>query len=293
MEEKELIKQTEKTFESIKHIDENGVEFWYARELMLALGYSGWDKFKKVIQKAIIACENSEILAGECFRQLGKTSAMPNGGEKYMADYDYMLTRYACYLIAQNGSPRKKQVALAQTYFAVQTRKQEITEEEYKKLPEDERRMYNRKIVKDRNKVLYAAAQNAGVINYGKFTNFGYKGLYNNETEADIHRRKGLKEKESILDYMGSEELGANIFRITQTEAKLRNDKVNNEDDACITHYTVGKTVRKAIEELGGTMPEKLPTPEKSIKQLEKEEREEKRKLRALNKLNPKKKLKK
>ena len=117
--------------------------------------------------------------------------------------------------------------------------------------------------------------------------------MYNGETEKDIHKRKGLNEKESILDYMGSEELGANIFRITQTEAKLRNDKVNNEDDACITHYTVGKTVRKAIEELGGTMPEKLPTPEKSIQQLEKEEREEKRKLKALNKLAPKKKLKK
>ena len=292
MEENKLIKQTEQTFESIKHIDENGVEFWYARELMITLEYTKWGNFKSVIIKAIQSCENSNINAFDHFAEVGKTVPMPSGARPKIIE-DFKLTRYACYLIAQNGSPTKKQVALAQTYFAVQTRKQEITEEEYKKLPEDERRKYNRKIVKDRNTILYAAAQEAGVTNYGKFTNYGYKGLYNGETENDIHRRKGLKEKESILDYMGSEELGANIFRITQTEAKLRNDKVNNEDDACITHYTVGKTVRKAIEELGGTMPENLPTPEKSIQQLGKEEREEKRKLKALNKLAPKKKLKK
>lgn len=292
MEENKLIKQTEQTFESIKHIDENGVEFWYARELMITLEYTKWGNFKNVIIKAIQSCKNSNINAFDHFAEVGKTVPMPSGARPKIIE-DFKLTRYACYLIAQNGSPTKKQVALAQTYFAVQTRKQEITEEEYKKLPEDERRKYNRKIVKDRNTILYAAAQEAGVTHYGKFTNYGYKGLYNGETENDIHRRKGLKEKESILDYMGSEELGANIFRITQTEAKLRNDKVNNEDDACITHYTVGKTVRKAIEELGGTMPENLPTPEKSIQQLEKEEREEKRKLKALNKLAPKKKLKK
>lgn len=291
MEENKIIKQTEQTFESIKHIDENGVEFWYARELMEALGYKKWGNFKNVIIKAMIACENSKISTKDCFADVGKSIISGKGKEDIIEDY--MLTRYACYLIAQNGDPRKKAIALAQTYFAVQTRKQEITEEEYKKLPEDERRKYSRKIVKDRNKILYAVAQSAGVINYGKFTNYGYKGLYNGETEKDIHKRKGLKEKESILDYMGSEELGANIFRITQTEAKLRNDNIDNEDDACLTHYTVGKTVRKAIEELGGTMPENLPTPEKSIKQLEKEERAEKRKLKALNKLAPKKKLKK
>lgn len=290
MEENELIKQTEKTFESIKHIDENGVEFWYARELMETLEYKKWGNFKNVILKAMIACENSEISTKDCFADVGKSIISGKGKEDIIEDYK--LTRYACYLIAQNGDPRKKVIALAQTYFAVQTRKQEITEEEYKKLPEDERRLYNRKLVKDRNKVLYAAAQSAGVNNYGKFTNFGYKGLYNNETEADIHRRKGLRPNESILDYMGSEELGANIFRITQTEAKLRNDNVNNEDDACITHYTVGKTVRKAIEELGGTMPENLPTPEKSVQQLEKEQRQEKKRLRALNKISKPKKLK-
>lgn len=292
MEENKLIEQTEQTFESIRHIDENGVEFWYARELMITLEYTKWGNFKNVIIKAIQSCENSNMNAFDHFAEVGKTVPMPSGAKPKIIE-DFRLTRYACYLIAQNGSPTKKQIALAQTYFAVQTRKQEITEEEYKKLPEDERRKYNRKIVKDRNTILYAAAQEAGVANYGKFTNYGYKGLYNGETEDDIHRRKGLKEKESILDYMGSEELGANIFRITQTEAKLRNDKVNNEYDACITHYTVGKTVRKAIEELGGTMPENLPTPEKSIQQLEKEEREEKRKLKILNKLATRKKFKK
>ena len=288
MEENKLIKETEKTFESIKHVDENGVEFWYARELMIVLEYKQWRRFEQVIERAKEACKNSNISIDDHFADVGK---IVRAGATNKDIGDIKLTRYACYLIAQNGDSRKKAIALAQTYFAVQTRKQEITEEEYKKLPEDERRLYNRKLVKDRNKVLYAAAQNAGVTNYGKFTNFGYKGLYNNETEADIHRRKGLKPNESILDYMGSEELGANIFRITQTEAKLRNDNVNNEDDACITHYTVGKTVRKAIEELGGTMPENLPTPEKSIKQLEKEERQEEKRRKALNNLSSKPKL--
>ena len=288
MEENKLIKETEKTFESIKHVDENRVEFWYARELMIVLEYKQWRRFEQVIERAKEACKNSNISIDDHFADVGK---IVRAGATNKDIGDIKLTRYACYLIAQNGDSRKKAIALAQTYFAVQTRKQEITEEEYKKLPEDERRLYNRKLVKDRNKVLYAAAQNAGVTNYGKFTNFGYKGLYNNETEADIHRRKGLKPNESILDYMGSEELGANIFRITQTEAKLRNDNVNNEDDACITHYTVGKTVRKAIEELGGTMPENLPTPEKSIKQLEKEERQEEKRRKALNNLSSKPKL--
>lgn len=273
MSENELILRTEKTFEDIKHVDENGNEYWYARELMLALGYKDWSKFKNVIQKAITACENSEIVAGECFRQLAKTSQMPNGGEKYIVDYDYELNRYACYLIAQNGSSSKKQVALAQTYFAVKTRERELTEQEYLELSEDDKRIYDRNLAKKRNRALSDIAQQSGVQNFGKFNNAGYLGLYN-ETAQQIKSRKGLSKRDEILDFMGSEELGANIFRITQTEAKLKKVKTNNEDLACATHNIVGKAVRRTIWEIGGTMPEDLPTPEKSVKELEKEKKE-------------------
>ena len=154
----------------------------------------------------------------------------------------------------------------------MQTRKQEITELEYSKLSEDEKRLYTRILVNNKNKYLFKTAREAGVENFGKFNNYGYKGLYNGETAKQIAKRKNIKENEDILDYMGSEELGANLFRITQTEAKLKKDNIDNEDDACLTHYNVGRTVRKAIEELGGNMPETLPTPEKSIKELEKDE---------------------
>ena len=269
MEENGLIRQTEKTFEQLKHIDENGVEFWYARELMVALGYKDWRYFDNVIEKSKIACENSNISIVEHFVVDNKTSPMPNGGSKIIKDYK--LTRYACYLIAQNANPRLKVVALAQTYFAVRTRQQELTEEEYKALSEDERRLYNRKVIKDRNRYLFDTAKASGVKDYAKFNNAGYKGLYNGETAEAIAKRKGLKNGQPILDYMGSAELGANIFRITQTDALLKDNKVNNETEACNTHNKVGKAVRKAIEEVGGTMPEKLPTPEKSIKELEKE----------------------
>ncbi len=274
MSESGLIEQTEKTFEDIKHIDENGNEYWYARELMLSLGYSSWDKFKNVIEKGKISCENSESLYTEHFSLVGKTLDLPNGATKYIEDYDYKLTRYACYLITQNGSPRKKQIALAQTYFAVKTRQQELTEEQYKQLSEDEKRLYNRVVVKNRNKYLFDTAKASGVKDYAKFNNSGYKGLYNGETAEVIAKRKGIDpKKQSILDYMDSAELGANIFRITQTDELLKRNNVNNENDACFTHNRVGKAVRKAIEEVGGTMPEDLPTPEKSIKELEKEKK--------------------
>lgn len=273
MGENELIRQTEKTFEDIKHIDENGIEFWYARELMVALGYSSWDKFKNnVIEKSKITCNNSGIPVDEHFSLMGKSLNLPNGATNYIADYDYKLTRYACYIIAQNGSPRKKQVALAQTYFAVKTRQQELTEEEYLRLSEDDRRIYDRNLARKRNNALANIAQQRGVENFGKFHNAGYLGLYN-ETAQQIKDRKGLNKKDDILDFMGSEELGANIFRITQTEAKLKKTNINNEDLACATHNYVGKAVRRTIAELGGTMPENLPTPEKSIKQLEKEKK--------------------
>ncbi len=184
---------------------------------------------------------------------------------------DYKLSRYACYLIVQNANPKYKAVALGQTYFAVQTRKMELTEEEYSKLSEDEKRLYRRKQTRDGNRVLYKIAREKGVKNFDRFTNAGYKGLYNGETANDIAKRKGLRYREDILDNIGSALLGANIFRITQTEALLEKQEVPNENIATNTHYIVGKAVRETIEKLGGTMPEDLPTPSKSIKQLEKD----------------------
>lgn len=274
MSENELILKTERTFEEIKHIDEEGNEYWYARELMLSLGYTKWGNFKGVISKAIQSCENSNMSVIDHFAEVGKTVPMPSGAKPKIIE-EYKLSRYACYLIAQNGSPTKKQIALAQTYFAVKTRERELTEEQYQKLSEDERRLYNRITVKNRNKYLFDTAKASGVKDYAKFNNAGYKGLYNGETAEDIAKRKGLNEKQAILDYMNSEELGANIFRITQTDALLKSNKVDTEKEACITHNKVGKAVRETIKKLGGTMPENLPTPEKSIKELEKEKKKE------------------
>ena len=263
------IDKNNKSFEDIKHIDENGVEFWYARELMPILQYSNWQNFEKIIDKAKISCENSGISVFEHFIDVNKTIKMPKGAEKTILDYE--LTRYACYLIAQNGDSRKKVIALAQTYFAVQTRKQELTEKEYSMLTEDEKRFYQRNLTRKGNYSLNQAAKNAGVKNFDKFHNSGYKGLYNGETADDIAKRKGLRYREDILDNMGSEELAANLFRITQTESRLKKNNIKTEKEANSTHYEVGKKVRKAIADIGGTMPEDLPTPKKSLKQLEKE----------------------
>ena len=265
----EELEKNNKTFENIKHIDEFGVEFWYARELMNVLQYSNWQNFEKIIDKAKISCENSNISAFEHFIDVNKTIKMPKGAEKKISDYK--LSRYACYLIAQNGDSRKKVIALAQTYFAIQTRKQELIEQEYSMLTEDEKRFYQRDLTRKGNYSLNQAAKNAGVKNFDKFHNSGYKGLYNGETADDIAKRKGLRYREDILDNMGSEELAANLFRITQTESRLKRDKVDTENKANKTHYEVGAKIRKTIKELGGTMPENLPTPKKSLKQLEKE----------------------
>ena len=184
---------------------------------------------------------------------------------------DYKLSRYACYLIVQNANPKYETVALGQTYFAIQTRKVELTEEEYGRLTEDEKRLYRRRQTRDGNKILYKIAKEKGVKNFDKFTNAGYKGLYNGETANDIAKRKGLRYREDILDNMGSEELADNIFRIAQTDAKLKRDNVDNEYTANSVHYEVGKEVRKSIKRLGGTMPENLPTPDRSLKELEKD----------------------
>ena len=267
----DLINRTEKDFESIKHIDENGIEFWYARELMLVLEYKQWRRFEQVIERAKEACKNSNISIDDHFADVGK---IVKAGAANKDIGDIKLTRYACYLIAQNGDSRKKAIALAQTYFAVQTRKQEITRQEYEQLSEDEKRLYTRQNVKDKNKYLFDTAKLAGVKNYGKFNNYGYRGLYNGETAKDIANRKGISDKEDILDYMSSTELAANLFRITQTDEVLKNKNINSEDDACITHHKVGQAVRQTIKKIGGTMPEDLPTPTKSAKQIEKEKNE-------------------
>lgn len=257
------------SFEDIKHIDENGIEFWYARELQKVLDYKEWRKFENVIQKAIMACKNTGIIEAEHFVGTDKLSKRANNAEVLIKDYK--LTRYACYLIAQNGDSRKKVIALAQTYFAIQTRKQEIIEKEYSLLTEDEKRFYQRNLTRKGNYSLNQTAKNAGVKNFDKFHNSGYKGLYNGETADDIAKRKGLRYREDILDNMGSEELAANLFRITQTESKLKRDNISTEKEANKTHYNIGKNIREVIAKNGGTMPENLPTPEKSLKQLEKE----------------------
>ncbi len=238
---------TNKTFEDIKHIDENGIEFWYARELMKVLSYKDWRYFDAVIEKAKIACQNSEVTDVDHFVVDNKMVEIGSGAKREQKDYK--LTRYACYLIAQNANPRLKIVALAQTYFAIQTRKQEISEKEYSSLTEDEKRFYQRNLTKKGNYSLNQTAKNAGVKNFDKFHNAGYKGLYNGETADDIAKRKGLRYREDILDNMGSEELAANLFRITQTESRLKRDKVDTEKKACDTHNKIGKIVRKAIKE--------------------------------------------
>ena len=268
----EIKKYTEKIFEDIKHIDESGKEYWEARELQKALEYKEWRKFLGVIEKAIISCNNSTFKVSDHFVQSDKMVEIGSGAKRKQDDYK--LSRYACYLIVQNADSKKKIVALGQTYFAVQTRKQELLEKEYADLTEDEKRFYQRNLTKKGNYSLNITARNAGVKNFDKFHNSGYKGLYNGETAGEIAKRKNLRYREDILDNMGSEELSTNLFRITQTEAKLKNDKINTQKGANTVHYEVGKEIRNTIEKLGGTMPENLPTPEKSLKELEKENKE-------------------
>lgn len=259
-------------FEDIKHTTDEGVEFWYARELAAVLEYVQWRNFAKVIDKAMLACKNSGFAVLDHFADVSKTIPMPKGASKTVPDY--MLSRYACYLIVQNGDPRKEPIALGQTYFAIQTRRQEIADA-FNQLDEDSKRLVIRGEVRSWNSMLADAAHRAGIteqVEYAEFQNAGYMGLYGGLKVADIHERKGLAPDQKILDHMGSEELGANLFRITQTEAKMRRDNPQGLDEASGIHYTVGKEVREAIEKIGGTMPEDLPTPEKSISQVEREQ---------------------
>lgn len=267
-------KYSEKIFEDIKHYTEDGIEFWYARELQGVLEYKEWRNFLKVIDKAKDACKNAQQSVFECFVDVNKTSPMPNGGVKEIDDM--MLSRYACYLIVMNGNPRKEVIALGQTYFAVKTRQQELIEN-YDELSEDQKRLAIRNEMREHNKKLVEATKDAGVetnLDYAIFQNYGYQGLYGGLKAKDIHELKGLKKNQHILDHMDYEELAANLFRATQTEAKLRRDHVQGKDNANQTHFEVGSKVRQTIAELGGTMPEDLPTPEKSIKQIEKEQKQ-------------------
>ena len=266
---KELLNIDTTIFENIKHIDKIGNEYWKARELMLVLGYCKWGNFKKVIEKAQISCRVSGNNVCDCFADVGKS--IISGKGKVDVIEDYHLNRYACYLIVQNADPRKNEIALGQTYFAIQTRKQELSEKEYNVLTEDEKRLYRRNQAKKGNYNLNKTAVNSGVKDLASFHNAGYKGLYNGETANDIFKRKKLRYREDILDNMGSEQLADNIFRIAQTDAKLKRDNVDNEYTASFIHYEVGKEIRDSIKRLGGTMPEDLPTPERSLKELEKE----------------------
>lgn len=260
-------------FEQIKHIRDDGSEYWSARELAIALEYTQWRNFSNVISRAMIACENSGHNVSDDFAEVSK---IVEAGATSKPKLDYELSRYACYLIVQNGDPRKEVIALGQTYFAIQTYRQELADH-YNQLDEDRRRLVVRGDIKQWNQLLAETAHDAGVITneeFAIFQNAGYMGLYGGLDVDDIHDRKGLSVSQKILDYMGSTELIANLFRISQTEEKLRKDHIQGAEKATSTHYNVGREVRKAIEKIGGTMPEDLPTPEKSIQQIEKEQME-------------------
>ena len=267
----DLIKYSEKTFEDIKHINEYGEEFWYARELQVVLEYAKWENFSNVINKAKEACSNSGFPTEDHFPDVRKMVGIGSGAERQIDDI--MLSRYACYLIVMNGDPKKEVIAIGQTYFAVKTRQQEMIED-FDRLTEEQRRLAIRNEMIKHNKLLADAANKAGVVaplDYAIFQNYGYKGLYGGMDMKAIHKHKGLKKSQKILDHMGSTELAANLFRATQTEEKLRRENIQGKENANRTHYEVGAKVRKTIAELGGTMPEDLPTPEKSIQQIERE----------------------
>lgn len=267
----DIQKYSEKIFEDIKHFTNENVEFWYARELQVVLEYTQWRNFNQVIEKAKVACENSGINVSDHFADISKMVKIGSGTMRKIDDI--ILSRYACYLIVQNGDPRKDVIALGQSYFATKTREQEL-QDDYEQLTEEQKRLAIRNEMVSHNKSLAEAAQMAGISHpkeYAIFQNKGYQGLYGGLGVKGIHAKKGLKKSQKILDHMGSTELAANLFRATQTDEKLRRENITGKENANRTHYEVGKKVRQTIKELGGTMPEDLPTPKKSVKQIEKE----------------------
>ena len=275
----ELVKYSEQTFESIKHVNEYGEEYWLARELQPVLEYAQWRRFSDAIERAKLACKNSGFAVEDHFADVGKMVDIGSGAEREIDDV--MLSRYACYLIVMNGDPRKEVIAIGQSYFAVKTRQQELIDN-YEQMTEDQKRLAIRNEMIAHNKSLAEAAQMAGIADqreYAIFQNKGYQGLYGGLGAKEIHARKGLKKSQKILDHMGSTELAANLFRATQTDEKLRRENIQGKQAAYDTHYQVGKKVRQTIKELGGTMPEDLPTPQKSIAQIEREQ--ETRKLKS------------
>lgn len=271
MNAKRIANQHHATFEGIRQQDADGNEFWSARDLQPLLEYSTWDKFKRVIEKAMEACGQSGNEADDHFSQTVKMVDIGSGAKREIEDY--RLSRYACYLIVQNGDPTKPVIANGQTYFALQTRRQELNDDEkFARLSEDEKRLAIRNELAEHNKQLAAAAKDAGVdtpLDYAIFQDHGYKGLYGGMGAKDIHARKGLKKSQKILDHMGSTELAANLFRATQAEEKLKRENVRGKQRANQAHYEVGQKVRQTIKELGGTMPENLPIPEQSVKKIE------------------------
>lgn len=270
---KDIQQYDESIFESTKQMNEYGEEFWYARDLKEILKYDSFAEFESVIEKAKIACANSGYQPNEHFYRTTKKVQLKEG--IYEEQEDVMLSRYACYLIVINADPHKEVVALGQTYFAVQARQKQLREK-FEELDENRKRLLIREELKEHNKRLSRAAKKAGVesgADFALFQNHGYQGLYGGLSAKDIKKRKGIDKNEQILDYMGSTELAANLFRATQTEEKLRRDEIKSKEEANKTHYNVGKKVRQTIQDIGGIMPEHLSTPKKSIQQIEREEK--------------------
>lgn len=271
MTNKRIAEQHHATFEGVRQIDEDGNEYWFARDLAPLLDYQDWRNFMLVVEKARLACRKSERVVENHFGDVTKMVGIGSGAQREIADV--RLSRYACYLIVQNGDPSKPVIANGQTYFAMQTRRQELNDsEKFAQLSENEKRLAIRNELAEHNKYLAAAAKDAGVessLDYAIFQDHGYKGLYGGIGAKDIHARKGLKKSQKILDHMGSTELAANLFRATQAEEKLKRDNVHNKQHANQAHFAVGQKVRETIKELGGTMLESLPTPDQSVKQVE------------------------